>query len=230
MGCTMPIPNLAIQADTAKDDVPQATGIVTYSQFLGGTIALSIAGCVPLLRIQHAQPRPHRRLQRHLPEQARQRPARVRARRARGGTHVALRRHTRKLMTRRPAFAAAAQISQRAAVAASRPARRRVARVRAGAAVVSRAARSGVQRLGVGLCAHRPQRERAETGGQPPARAGRPRSGSAGCWHGSGRHRIGHDPPLNDARLEEPFYFPSEIECVVQVRSTPRGLGHTGYH
>lgn len=33
---------LAVQADMAKDDVPQATSIVTYSQFLGGMIALSL--------------------------------------------------------------------------------------------------------------------------------------------------------------------------------------------
>ena len=44
IGCTLQTTLLAVQADMDKDDIPQATSIVTYSQFLGGMIALSIAG------------------------------------------------------------------------------------------------------------------------------------------------------------------------------------------
>jgi len=33
-----------VQADLPKDLIPQATSVVTYSQFVGGTIGIAIAG------------------------------------------------------------------------------------------------------------------------------------------------------------------------------------------
>ncbi|KAH7099494.1 MFS general substrate transporter [Auriculariales sp. MPI-PUGE-AT-0066] len=44
MGATMQNSMLAVQADTEKELIPQATGILTYIQFVGGTIGLAIAG------------------------------------------------------------------------------------------------------------------------------------------------------------------------------------------
>ncbi|KZV79046.1 MFS general substrate transporter, partial [Exidia glandulosa HHB12029] len=46
IGCNLQTPLLAVQADMAKEDIAQATSVVTFSQFLGGIIALAIAGYV----------------------------------------------------------------------------------------------------------------------------------------------------------------------------------------
>ncbi|EJD40242.1 MFS general substrate transporter, partial [Auricularia subglabra TFB-10046 SS5] len=44
IGTTMQTTMIAIQADTEKHLIPQRSGILTYSQFMGGMISLAIAG------------------------------------------------------------------------------------------------------------------------------------------------------------------------------------------
>ncbi|KZV84761.1 MFS general substrate transporter, partial [Exidia glandulosa HHB12029] len=51
IGCNLQTPLLAVQADMAKEDIAQATSVVTFSQFLGGIIALAIAGYVAMVAV-----------------------------------------------------------------------------------------------------------------------------------------------------------------------------------
>jgi len=49
LGATFQNAMLAVQADLPKELIPQATSVVMYAQFLGGTMGIAIAGCVSLL-------------------------------------------------------------------------------------------------------------------------------------------------------------------------------------